>query len=174
MDNQKSAFMPSLISGLLLGIVLIVYSLILYITELNENVWLASISYVLTAVVLFFAITNFRDKDQNGFLSYGKGVSVGTLTGLFASFLLAIFTYVYVTYIDPSIIEQAIVKAEESILERTPDISDEDLERGLEIVEMVTSPAMMAVMSIFWYTIVSLVFSLIISIFAKREDTNIA
>lgn len=174
MDNQKSAFMPALTSGLILGVVLIVFSLILYITELNENVWVASVSYVLTAVVLYYAITNFRDKEQNGMLSYGKGVGVGTLTGFFASILLAIFTYVYVTYIDPSVIEQAIVKAEESILETNPNISDDDLENGLEMVEMFTSPMMMAVMSIFWYTIVSLVFSLLISIFAKKEDTNIA
>lgn len=171
MDNQKSAFMPSLTSGLILGVVLIVFSLILYITDLNENVWIASISYVLTAIVLFYAITNFRDKEQNGMLSYGKGVGVGTLTGFFASILLAIFTYVYVTYIDPSVIEQAIVKAEESILETNPNISDDDLEKGLE---MVTSPILMGVMSIFWYTIVSLVLSLLISIFAKKEDTNIA
>ncbi len=174
MENQKSALMPSLSAGLILGIILIVYSLLLYVADLNENVWLASISYVITAVVLYFAITNFRDKQQNGFLTYGKGVSVGTLIGLFASVLLAIFTYIYVSYIDPSLLEQAMITAEESVLEQNPNIGDDELDTALGIVEMFNTPVMMAVMSIFWYTLVSLVFSLIISIFAKQEDTNIA
>ncbi len=173
-SNSKSAFMPSLTSGLVLGVILVIYSLILYVVGLNENQWLAAISYVITAIVLFFVIVNFRDKQQDGFITYGKGVSVGTLTGLFASVILAIFTYIYVNYIDPSVIEKALVQAEESILARQPNISDEELDNAMKMVEIFTSPVLMAVMSIFWYTLVSLVFSLLISIFAKREDTNIA
>ncbi len=174
MENQKSALMPSLSAGLILGIILIVYSLLLYVVDLNENVWLASISYVITAVVLYFAIINFRDKDQNGFLSYGKGVGVGTLIGFFASILLAIFTYIYVSYIDPSVLEEAFISAEESILEQNPNIGDDELDTAMGMVEIFTSPVMMAVMTVFWYTMVSVVFSLLISIFAKHEDNNIA
>lgn len=174
MDNSKSAFMPSLSAGILLGVILVVYSLILYVAELNENQWLAAVSYVITAIVLYFAIINFRDKQQNGFLSYGKGVTVGFLTGLFASVILAIFTYIYVTYIDPGILEQILVKAEESVLQSNPNMSDEELDRAMGMVEIFTSPGVMTVTTIFWYALVSLVFSLLISIFAKREDTNIA
>jgi hypothetical protein len=173
-SNNKSAFMPSLTSGLVLGVILVIYSLILYVLGLNENQWLAAISYVITAIVLFFVIVNFRDKQQNGFITYGKGVSVGTLTGFFASIILAIYTYYYVAYIDPSIIDKTLVRAEESILKSQPNISDEELDKAMSMVEFFTSPVIMAVMSIFWYTLVSLVFSLLISIFAKREDTNIA
>ncbi|PLX05566.1 MAG: hypothetical protein C0598_14240 [Marinilabiliales bacterium] len=173
-NNSKSAFMPSITYGFLMGIILVIYSLILYILELNENTWLGIVSYVITAVFLFYVITNFRDKQQNGFLSYGKGVSVGTLTGLFASVVLAIFIFIYVNYIDPSIVEKALVQAEEGILQRAPNISDEALEQQMSMVEIFTKPVFMAVTSIIWYTIVSLVFSLLISIFAKREDTNIA
>ncbi len=174
MDNSKSAFMPSLSAGILLGVILVVYSLILYVAELNENQWLAAVSYVITAIVLYFVIINFRDKHQNGFLSYGKGVTVGLLTGLFASVILAIFTYIYITYIDPSIMEQVLIKAEESVLQTNPNMSDEELDRAMGMVEIFTSPGVMTVMTIFWYALVSLVFSLLISIFAKREDINIA
>lgn len=172
MENQKSALMPSLSAGLILGIALVVYSLVLYVADVNENVWLASVSYIITAVVLYFAIINFRDKLQNGFLSYGKGVGFGALTGFFASILLAIFTYIYVSYIDPTVLDQAIISAEEAILEQNPNIGDDELEQAIGMVEIFTSPVMMAVMTIFWYTMVSVVFSLLISIFAKHEDTN--
>ena len=172
MENQKSVLMPSLSAGLILGIILVVFSLLLYVADLNENIWIASISYVIIAVVLYFAIINFRDKQQNGFLTYGKGVSMGTLVGFFASILFAVFTYVYVTYIDPSVIDKALVAAEEGILERMPNISDDELEKQMSIVEIFTKPLIMAITSIFWYTMVSVVFSLLISIFAKQEDTN--
>ena len=172
MENQKSVLMPSLSAGLILGIILVVFSLLLYVADLNENIWIASISYVIIAVVLYFAIINFRDKQQNGFLTYGKGVSMGTLVGFFASILFAVFTYVYVTYIDPSVIDKALVAAEEGILERMPNISDDELEKQMSIVEIFTKPLIRAITSIFWYTMVSVVFSLLISIFAKQEDTN--
>lgn len=173
-NNQKSAFLPSLKSGLILGLVLVVFSLILYVADLNDNLWVASFSNVIVAIVLYFSITNFRDSQQEGFITYGKGVRIGFLTGLFASVLLAIFTYIYVIYIDPSVMEQAIINAEESILESNPNIGDDELDRALGMVEIFTNPVMMSVMTIFWYALVSVVFSLIISIFAKREDTNIA
>lgn len=173
-DNQKSAFMPALKSGLILGVALVVFSLVLYVADLNENVWVASFSYVIVAIILYFSIINFRDSEQGGFITYGKGVGVGFLTGLFASVLLAIFTYIYITYIDPSVMEQVIIKAEEGILESNPNIGDDELDQALGMVEIFTNPVMMSVMTIFWYALVSVVFSLIISIFAKREDTNIA
>lgn len=173
-NNSKPAFMPSLTAGILLGIILVVYSLILYLAGLNENQWLAAVSYVITAIVLYFVIINFRDKQQNGFLSYGKGVTVGLLTGLFASVILAIFSFIYMKYIDPSILEKALVTAEEDVLQRNPNMSDEELDRAMGMVEIFTSPVVITVLTIFWYALVSLVFSLLISIFAKREDVNIA
>jgi len=173
-ENNTSAFMPSLVSGLMLGVLLVIYSLVLYLFDLNENVWLASVSYLITGAFLFYAISSFRDNKQNGFLSFGKGVGLGTLIGFFASLILAIFTYVYITYIDPGVIEQAMIKAEESILESQPNISDADLDQAMGMVEIFTSPGIMAVMGIVWYTMVSVVLSLLISIFAKREDINIA
>ena len=166
--------MPSLVSGLMLGVLLVIYSLVLYLFDLNENVWLASVSYLITAAFLFYAISSFRDNKQNGFLSFGKGVWLGTLTGFFASLILAIFTYVYITYIDPGVIEEVIIKAEERILESQPNISDADLDQKMGMVEIITSPVIMASMGILWYTLVSIVLSLLISIFAKREDINIA
>jgi len=123
---------------------------------------------------LFYAITSFRDNKQNGLLSFGKGVGLGTLIGFFASLILAVFIYVYITYVDPGVIEEAMIRAEESVLQSQPDISDADLDKAMEIVEIFTSPGIMASMSIIWYTMVSVVFSLLISIFAKREDINIA
>ena len=173
-ENNNSAFMPSLVSGLMLGVLLVIYSLVLYLFDFNENVWLAAVSYLITGAFLFFAITSFRDNKQNGFLTFGKGVGLGTLIGFFASLILALFTYIYISYIDPGVIEESMIRAEESILQSQPNISDDDLDKAMEMVEIFTSPGMMAVMGIIWYTMVSVVLSLLISIFAKREDINIA
>ena len=173
-ENNHPAFMPSLVSGLMLGVLLVIYSLVLYLFDLNENIWLSSVSYLITGAFLFYAITSFRDNKQNGLLSFGKGVGLGTLIGFFASLILALFIYVYITYVDPGVIEEAMIRAEESVLQSQPDISDADLDNAMEIVEIFTSPGIMASMSIIWYTMVSVVFSLLISIFAKREDINIA
>lgn len=172
-NNSKPAFMPSLSYGTLLGIVLVIYLLILYLVDMQENEWLAVLGYLILVVGLYFFIILFRDKQQNGFISYGKGVSVGVLIGLFAGIVVSIYTYVNIIYIDTSILEPILVEIEESIIKAKPNIEEEELVKTMELMNT-TMPYILVFFNVISYTLVSLIFSLLISIFAKREDINIA
>lgn len=173
-EKQKSAFMPSLMPGIYLGFVLIIYSLLMFILDVEHESYINYFSYVILAAGLFWSVVSYRDKQLGGYIEYGKAFSAGFYTGLFASALAGIFLYIYVQYIDPGIIEEILIKAEESMLEQNPDISNEQLEQALSWTETFTSPVMMGVMGFIMNLIVSAIFSLIIAIFAKRENKQVA
>ena len=173
-ENNKSVIMPSLMYGVYLGLTLIVYSLLLFLFDVDSESWLKWISYVIMAAGIFWAMISIRDKQLGGFMSYGKAFGSGFWTVLFASVITAIFTYFYVIYIDTGMIDEILLKAEESMLEGNPNMSDEQLDQALAMTEKFTSPVMISVWAFIANVIFGTILSLIIAIFAKRENTGAA
>jgi len=173
-EKMKSAFMPSLMPGIYLGFALIMYTLVLFILDVDMESPLKYGSYVIMAIGLYLSIVAFRDKQLDGFISYGKAFSSGFYTGLFASVIASVFTIIYVQYIDTELIANILLIAEESMLEANPDMSNEQIDQALSMTEMFTSPIMMGVMGFIANLILSAILSLIIAIFAKQENNNIA
>jgi len=169
-EKMKSAFMPTLMPGIYLGFALIMYTLVLYILDVDMESPLKYGSYAIMAVGLFLSTVAFRDKHLNGYITYGKAFSAGFYTGLFASVIASIFTVIYVQYIDTELIANILLIAEESMLESNPDMTNEQIDQALSMTEMFTSPMMMGIMGFIANVILSAILSLIIAIFAKREN----
>ena len=173
-EKQKSAFMPSLMPGIYLGFVLIIYSLLMFLLDVDRESYINYFSWVILAAGIYWSIVSFRDKQLDGYIEYGKAFSAGFYTGLFASVLAGIFLYIYVQYIDLGMIDEILINAEESMLESNPDMSNEQIDQALSITETFTSPLMMGIMGFIMNLVVSTIFSLIIAIFAKRENNQVA
>ncbi len=173
-EKMKSAFMPSLMPGIYLAFALIIYTLLLFVLDVDMESPLKYGSYIIMAIGLYLSIVAFRDKHLDGYITYGKAFSAGFYTGLFASIIASIFTIIYVQYIDTELIANILILAEEGMLEQNPDMSNEQIDQALAMTEMFTSPIMMGVMGFIANVILSAALSLIIAIFAKRENRNIA
>jgi len=173
-EKQNSTIASSLTSGIIVGIVLIVFSLLMYFLDVDPQSKIMWLSYLILAAGLWWAIISYRNKLPGGYLTYGKAFSAGFFTGLFASIILAIFTFIYVQYIDTTLIDKILANTENKILDTQPNISDEDLDRALSMTRKFTNPLMMSIFSFVGNTILSTLFSLIIAIFAKREDNRLA
>jgi len=171
MENQNSVIKPSLTYGLYLGIALILFSLVMYLLDIDHDSKLMWVSYIIMAGGLFWAMISFRDKINGGFVTYGKAFGTGFWTGLFAAIIGTAFTYIYVTMIDPGMIEEILLKAEEQILDSSPNMSDEQLEQALSMTEKFTSPIMITIWGFVANVIFATILSLIIAIFVKREGT---
>ena len=169
MENQKSPISASLTYGLLLGLALIVFSLIMFILNVGQHSKIQWISYLIMIGGLFWAMIAYRNKYSDGFISYGKAFGVGFWTILFAAIIASIYTYFYVTRIDPALIENILSDAEDKILANSPDISDEDLENALHYTRMFTSPFMITIWGFIANVIFGTILSMIIAIFVKRE-----
>ncbi len=173
-ENQKSVVMPSLMYGIYLGFALIVYSLILFLLDVDFESKLKWISYVIMAAGLFWAMVSVRDKELGGFATYGKAFGIGFWTALFAAIISGIFTYIYVIYIDPGLLDEILLRTEESMLESNPDMSDEQLDMALSWTEKLTTPVWSTIWAFLANVIFGTILSLIIAIFAKRENNSAA
>lgn len=171
-ENQQSSTKQAFGYGLILGIVLILFSLVMFLLDIDRESPIMYVSYLLMVIVLFLVLVNFRDKHRGGFASYGTVFGAGFKTVLFASILTSLFTYVFVTVIDPGILNEIVMNAEEEML-NNPDMTDEQIDQALGFTEkFVANPVAMTIWSFMANLIVGTIFSLIIAIFVKREGTS--
>ena len=156
--------------GLYLSLALIVLSLLFYIAELYMEDWTSYISYAVLFAGVGFSSFLYRNNHLNGFISYGDSMLTGFLTGLFAAVITSIYTYIFMTYLGTDMITEMLIVAEESVLSGNPDISDEDLEMAMSITRKVMQPGGMSLMALLFTSFFAVVFSLVTSIFIKKEE----
>ena len=76
----------------------------------------------------------------------------------------------FFTFIDPSIIQVMLDQAEQNLIDAGT--SDEEIEIAMVYTKKFMTPLLLTVATLFSYTILSFFFSLIISIFLKRNDDS--
>lgn len=164
--SQKSISSQALTFGLVTGLVMILYNLVLYVFEATTNQYLGYVSYVILLIGMFLAIKSYRDKETGGTLSYAQGIGLGTLLALFASILAGIFTFILYKYIDPQGIDPMIQAAREEMYRQG--VEGKQLDQMMAMTKRFLKPHWMAVSGVFYTTLVGLLLSLIVSVFLKQ------
>ncbi|MDY7394504.1 DUF4199 domain-containing protein [Aureibaculum sp. 2210JD6-5] len=59
-------------------------------------------SIIVSLLFVYFGIKHFRDRENNGILTFGKGLLIGILITLFAAFAFGLYNVIYVEYINPN------------------------------------------------------------------------
>jgi hypothetical protein len=170
--NKNSLFKSTLTLGATLGIALIIYSILLYILNLSLNKSLGYISYVIIIGGLYFAIKQYRDKEQNGFITYGKALGVGALVLLFASIIASIYTYIFFAYIDPNIINKILEMSQTKLLEKG--MSDDQIQTALQMSAKFMKPGLMAIFGFIGQMFFGFILTLIVAAFLKKEQNLFA
>ena len=91
----------------------------------------------------------------------------------FASVLLAFYTFIFVTFINPEYLVNIIDIAEQEILKSNPEISDEELDMAINMTQKMLQPQWMSTLSVLGGTFMGFFYSLIISFFLKKEENNL-
>ncbi len=173
MEN-KTTFGPIVLFGLGTGAIMVIFSLLMYLLGVEQKSLMNLVAYLFLIGGMFWGMTSIRENRLNGVMSYGKAFGTGFWIGFIAAILLAVYSYFYLTYLNPHALQQALTEAENKILESNPDISDENLDKALAMVKMFGKPIISALMQIVSNSFFSVVFALIIAIFAKRVDKTIS
>jgi hypothetical protein len=170
---SKSVTMNALNYGIIVGFIMIVYSVILYSFNMSENKILAFLSYIFLIIGMYYGSNKFRTLYSDGFLSFGKSFKSNFLIGLFASLVMVLWTFIFFQFIDTEMVTKIIEKAQEGMLESNPNMTEDEMNMGLKYVKMFTNPLMMAVMSLLYNLFFSVILGLIIAIFVKKEESTI-
>jgi hypothetical protein len=85
---------------------------------------------------------------------------------------MSIYTYVYITYLNPEIITNSLELTEQTLLQSDPEISDEMLEIQLQFAAKFMQPHWMMIMTLLGGTFMGFLYSCILSFFTKKSSNN--
>jgi hypothetical protein len=171
MEQKTASIWKSSISyGVYVGILLILLSVVYYVTGNTFSKSAQWVSYAIMIGGVVWAQLGYR-KAFGGTLTYGQAVGVGVLTMLFASIISGIYTYLLYDVIDPSLQEQMRLFTEEQIVKQGK-VPEEQMDMAIEMASRFQKPWIMAISGILGGTFIGLIISLITAIFTKKNPTE--
>ncbi len=131
---------------------------------------LGYVSIVTSLSFVYFGIKHFRDRQNNGSITFGKALGVGMLITLFAALGFAIVDYIYTAYINPDFIDQYTANSIAN-LEKT--LSGDDLVKAKEdLVSQMESMGSSSALALFMFvivTVIGFIISLLSSLFLNKK-----
>lgn len=165
-ENQPSVMSVALKYGFLTALVAIVYSLILLVTDLSNNPWLAAVSYLILIAGLVLAMKQYKVMNH-GYMSYGQGLGIGTIVSAIYGLLSSIFMWIYTSFVDPGYMERQLLRQEAEMLEKG--MSQEQIDAGMGMVQSIQGPVLLIVVGTLSAIIMGFIFSLIIAAIMKNN-----
>lgn len=152
--------------GIIAGVALTVYTLILFLTEQVGNQSLGFISIALSVVFIVLAMREFRTLNE-GYLSLGEGVGVGTLVSAISGLISATFSTIYTTFIDTAFYERLADTMQEQWEKQG--LSDDQIEQASEMTKMFQSPGLLFAFGLIGAVVFGLILSLIIAAIMRKK-----
>ena len=170
MENKPNVWKNALNWGLIVGIVLIIYSILMYFLDFSLEKWVSWVSYILLIGGIVYSTIQYRDTVLGGSITYAQALGFGVIISLYAAVLSGIYSYVFLTFIDPDFIEKIAEMTQQQMLDQG--LSEDQVEQAMEMQKGFMKPWVMVLISIPALTFMGFVFSLITSIFLKKEGVN--
>jgi hypothetical protein len=125
------------------------------------------------AIAIFCMLMGMREKREltpaDGKWGYGSALGTGVLIGLFGAIFSSIYTYCYLTFINPNmgelIFQMQVLKME------VKGMTDAQIAQAEPMIRKMMSPVLLTVVSTFTIFIMNVVLALITAIFAKNRPT---
>lgn len=147
--------------GLLLALSTIVLSVIVYVMGMtyDQPWWQTLLNFIIMTVCIVYGLKAFKN-DNEGFLSLGESLKTGLAIALVAGLIGSIFSYLFVTVIEPDFAVNMMEASRVKMLDQNPEMTEEQMEMALGITEKMMSPGILMAIGI----IASLFFGFIISL----------
>lgn len=147
---MKTKFKNILLSSIILSLVLIIYTVIGYVFETNQEKWYSLLSIVIAAFAIFSLQRYYQKLICLNTASFKK-LFVDTLyIILLSSFFINAFSFVYLKFISPEEIENMLVMAKNTLYEAYSGIlSDAQIEQSYEMSAKFLTPTLISVFGFF-------------------------
>ncbi|WP_197076934.1 DUF4199 domain-containing protein [Hymenobacter terrenus] len=152
--------------GLLTGLISILVSFGLYATSMDQSPLRFVGSLVLVGGIVL-AMRYFKESNQ-GFMSFGEGVGIGAIISAVVGALSAIFSYVYMNFIDPDVVVRLMDKARAD-MEAKGGLSDEQIDQSMAMAGKFIDGPFMMVIVVLLTLFMGVVLALVASAFLKHS-----
>jgi hypothetical protein len=140
--------------GLMAALVTIGIGLIFNLTNLIDytdnsnpgNIASSVINWVAIIVAMVLAVKIHRNEDLGGFITFGRAFGLAFLTGLVVAVIGFVWSFVFMQFIDPSILQVVEDATRTSMVDRG--MSESEMEQAWGITKMfISAPAI----AFFWF-----------------------
>jgi hypothetical protein len=167
MEQNVNVWKANLTNGLIMGLTGIVYTLIIYFLDLTINKVQGYVFMVVLVVLLYFLVKSYRDNYMHGMITFGQALGAGLIIFLYYSVIMALFTYILYTVIDPDLTGKMLAAGEEAMVKKG--IPQAQIDAGMAIQVKIMKPAIMALIGILSSMFTGFIISLLVAAFVRKE-----
>lgn len=174
METQKLQARKFILNyGLILGVVTILISVVMYVTNsLIEKNWIASVlGFVVMILAISYGINEYK-KSNGGFLTLGEAIKIGVGIALISGIIGAIYQFIFMTYIEPGFLDQMMQVQFDNMIEQNPDMTEEQIEMSMEMGRKFSSPWITTAFQIVGSLFFGFIISLIAGLAMKKENNH--
>lgn len=167
---EPSVWKNALNYGMYTGGAYILFALLLYALDVNRESLVNYLGYAIIIAGIVMGTIHYRDKINNGHITFGKALGTGVIISLIVGVIGAIYAYLLFTYIDPTLAAQMLETVEQKLYDQG--LSDEMIDQQLAMTKKFMSPVALTITSILGTVIVGTIVSLVTSAILKRTDDS--
>ena len=154
--------------GIIMGTISIVLFLVFVIVDIEMYLKIGRWISTCMAIAMVILAHLYFKKNGDGFMNYGQGIGIAFWTGLISSVVGSVFNYIYIKFIDQSMITAIREGAIREMQEKGQ--SDEQIEMAMKFVDMFTNAEAMLFFGLFVGILMMVVIGLIVTIFTQKAQ----
>ena len=166
-EKSNSIWKAGFMYGAILGLILIIYTVILYVFNQDFNKVLRYVGFLIMAIMVFYGAKSYRDNYLDGSINYGRALGISMIIVLVGAIISSIYFLIHIKAVDPDYMVKLLAETEEQLLNKG--LSDEQIELSLEMQKKWTKPGLMLAFGIIGSAFWGFIISLITSIFVKKQ-----
>lgn len=153
--------------GIISAIISVVFAIVLYSFDLWKTWWVSIIIGLgIMVAILVLACKEFKALNE-GFMSFGEGLSISMLVIAVSSLISGAFNQLYTNVIDPSIKDQIADFQEEMYIKQG--LSTEQIDMAMQQAERFNSPGLQFLFGILTALFFGFIIALIVSAVMKKN-----
>ncbi|MBO3700232.1 DUF4199 domain-containing protein [Roseivirga sp. E12] len=151
--------------GLIYGLVATVINLVPLLLEIQASWW--PVVNIVIAVAMYALATKEFKTENGGFMTFGEGFRISMVAALIAGVMRNLVTYVYVKFIDDTVMQRIQQAVEDSWREQG--MSEEQIEQMSGFSAGISNPEITLVLGIVFVLLGALIWGSIVSAVNKNE-----
>lgn len=167
MEEKVNVWKANLTNGLILSFAGIIFSMVLYFFDLTLNRSAGYINLPIQLILLYLLLKSYRDNSLHGQITYGQSVGAGVVIFVYYAIIMAIFTYILWAIIDPELVKKSLAMSEETMAKKG--LPQASIDAGMAFSAKIMKPSVMSLMTIVISMFFGVIYSLIVSIFIRKE-----
>ncbi|MBK7477615.1 MAG: DUF4199 domain-containing protein [Haliscomenobacter sp.] len=161
--------------GLIASMILIALGLVAQVAGLSDpsnpsgpgGIAMNILTYGIMIAAIVMAVKQHRDTELGGLISFKRAFGLGMFVILIIGAITMVWTFVYMSYINPDMVDQIMEAAQEK--QQAQGLSDEQLEAASGMMGMIMKPWFMAISAFVGTLLIGLIISLIVAAIMKKE-----